>query len=257
MTGISRAKIERKRTAVKPVLSRDQIRAVDQFAIDTLRVPSVVLMENAGRGAAVFIEKRLVERPGSVVCVCGPGNNGGDGFVVARRLSVLRPPRPGVSRGDGSAPLGRRAHNYDAWLGVGGAVTVITEGDYAALDAALAGAAVVVDALLGTGLDRAVKGLVADVIARVNRANKWVVALDVPSGLDSNTGGALGDAVRASETLTFAALKLGLVTSAGAERAGPTTVVDIGISMDTREIRRGECTVAQRRMSARGSRAVH
>jgi hydroxyethylthiazole kinase-like uncharacterized protein yjeF len=216
---------------VKPVLSRDQIRAVDQYAIGTLHVPGVVLMENAGRGAAELIERRLRERPGSVVCVCGPGNNGGDGFVVARRLAV-RGHRVSVFLAASEARLSGDARtNYDAWLGVGGAVTVVAEGTYSALEAALADAAVVVDALLGTGLDRPVKGLVADVIARINRARRPVVALDVPSGLDSNTGATLGDVVRADETLTFAALKLGLVTSTGAERAGATTVVDIGIPM--------------------------
>lgn len=212
-----------------PVLSREQIRALDRHAIDHLRVPSLVLMENAGRGAAEVVERALARRPGPVTIVCGAGNNGGDGFVVARRLrsrgyearvSLVANPE----RLSGDARV-----NHDAWVGTGGAVVSVTEAGLDRLDAELARATIVVDALLGTGLDRPVAGLLGDAIERINRAPGVRIALDIPSGLDANTGCPLGGAVRAHETVTFARMKLGLVTSIGAEHAGHVTVVDIGI----------------------------
>ena len=214
---------------MQDVLSREQVRALDAYAMTSAAVPGVVLMENAGRGAADIVERRLESRPGPVCIVCGAGNNGGDGFVVARQL---------LSRGrdvrvffaaDRQSLTGDALVNHDAFAGVGGVVWPLADGDFGVLDAALSEAAIVVDALLGTGLSRDVAGLYRDVIERVNGAPGLRIALDVPSGLDANTGQALGACVRADETITFAATKLGLVTSAGAALAGAVTVKDIGV----------------------------
>ncbi|HVU04051.1 MAG TPA: NAD(P)H-hydrate dehydratase [Polyangiaceae bacterium] len=214
---------------MQPILSREQIRDFDRHAIEVCSVPSLLLMENAGRGAAELVHARLADHPGRVFVVCGPGNNGGDGFVVARLLAargadvrVALVASPARLSGDAKT-------NHAAWVGVGGDVLVVGEADLERLEEELSRAAILVDALFGTGLDRPVSGHFASVIDRVNRAPAWRIALDVPSGMDANTGGAQGAIVRADETVTFAHLKLGLATSAGAERAGPTTVVDIGV----------------------------
>src|SRR5262245_56308445 len=129
---------------MQPVLSREQIRAVDRHAVDVCRVPSLTLMENAGRGAAEVIERRLGGKKSRVVVVAGPGNNGGDGFVVARRLAlrghdvrVFLAARKERLAGDALA-------NHDAWAGVGGAVDPIGDADVTKVREALAGSDLVV-----------------------------------------------------------------------------------------------------------------
>jgi NAD(P)H-hydrate epimerase len=215
-----------------PVVSRDRIRALDRHAVDVCKVPSLVLMENAGRGAAELVTRRISDLGVSgapVAIVCGAGNNGGDGFVVARRLRagghdarVFLVAKPEQLKGDARA-------NYDAWIGVGGGVVGVGDGEAPRLSDGISPCPIVVDGLFGTGLDRNVSGLFADVIGRFNVLRAHRVALDIPSGLDANTGRPLGVAVRAHDTVTFAAMKLGLVTSSGAEHAGKITVADIGV----------------------------
>jgi ADP-dependent NAD(P)H-hydrate dehydratase / NAD(P)H-hydrate epimerase len=217
-----------------PVLSREQIRALDRHAIEKCSVPSLVLMENAGRGAAEAIARELAGAGSSrLLVVCGGGNNGGDGFVVARRLLASgRDVRVFLVASKQKLSGDARA-NHDAWCGIGGTVTEIAgDGDLPKIEAALGelgDADVVVDALLGTGLDRAVEGRLASVIQRINTATARRIALDIPSGLDANTGAVLGTAVRAHVTITFGHLKLGLFSSNGAEHAGHVHLVDIGV----------------------------
>jgi ADP-dependent NAD(P)H-hydrate dehydratase / NAD(P)H-hydrate epimerase len=212
-----------------PVLSREQIRAFDRHATETCGVPSLVLMENAGRGAADAIDGLLGAR-GRVVVVCGPGNNGGDGFVVARRLLAKGHALDVFLVADAARLRGDAAQNHAAWRGLGGAVTELSrDDDLPALERGLDGAGAVVDALLGTGLDRDVEGRLRRVIEIVNRAACLRVALDIPSGLHADTGAVLGVALRADVTVTFAQWKLGLLTSIGAEHAGRVEVADIGV----------------------------
>jgi ADP-dependent NAD(P)H-hydrate dehydratase / NAD(P)H-hydrate epimerase len=218
------------------VLSRAQMRAFDAYAIEHARVPSVVLMENAGRGATdVLVRELLSGRPSlacgaRVVVVCGAGNNGGDGFVVARHL-LLRGAAPVVVLVADAERASKDARtNLDAWRGVGGEVRTAGPGAASAvLDDALAGAQVVVDAVFGTGLDRAIDGWLADVVRALNASRAPRFALDLPSGVDADTGEPLGVAVEAHVTATFAHHKLGLLTPQGARRAGRVHVVDIGV----------------------------
>lgn len=212
------------------VLSREQMRALDRHAIDHEGIAGLTLMENAGRRAAEVIERDLGPSPRGIVIVCGPGNNGGDGYVVARRLlvaghrvRVLSTVNPDRLKGDAAA-------HCRAWLGIGGTCTVLSsEPDLHQLDVALGDSAALVDALFGTGLDRDVEGFVAELIERMNNAPIRRYALDTPSGLDADTGRVLGAAVRADVTITFAHPKLGLLTTSGMERSGRLEVVDIGI----------------------------
>jgi hydroxyethylthiazole kinase-like uncharacterized protein yjeF len=221
---------------VKPALSRAQMRDFDKHVIETCHVPGLILMENAGRGAAdVIVAEIAREAAGApaarVVVACGGGNNGGDGFVVARHLrargvevAVFCTAEVGQLRGDA-----RR--NYDALLGVGGSVSPLGgEGGGSAFGEAVARASVVVDALFGTGLDRALVGPIVDVVATINGAKARRVALDIPSGVDADTGATLGVSIRADVTVTFGHPKLGLLTPRGALAAGELHVVDLGVA---------------------------
>lgn len=215
-----------------PVLSRAQMRAFDAHAIELCKVPSLVLMENAGRGAADVIEREIFAGRAEgkrVVLVCGAGNNGGDGFVVGRHLLARGARVEAWLAGDPAKMTADCRANHDAFAGLGGRVDVVAPAALDPLRVALAAADVVVDALFGTGLDRAIGELFAGVVTFMNDARARKVALDVPSGMNADTGVAMGTAVRADLTVTFAHLKLGHVTGQGKHLSGAVRVVDIGV----------------------------
>jgi NAD(P)H-hydrate epimerase len=217
---------------VIPVLSREQMRAFDKHAI-AHGVPGLVLMENAGRGAAEAI------RGERVVVVCGAGNNGGDGFAASRHLLRRGASVEAWLCGDAKKMTPDCRANHDAFKGVGGKVQVLGK-SLDALVRSVAVADVIVDGLFGIGLDRAIAGTLAEVIeiiAEARAAGAEVVALDVPSGLDADTGVPLGPCVKADRTVTFAHLKLGHVTGSGAAQSGTVHVVDIGVPADLRDER--------------------
>jgi hydroxyethylthiazole kinase-like uncharacterized protein yjeF len=217
---------------VRPVLTADEMRRVDARAIAELGIPGPTLMENAGRGAADALlaalpERGLRARGLRVALVCGRGGNGGDGFVVARRLKragarpdVLLIAPPDALRGDAAVKFAemRRA----------GIPARVVE-DAAKAAPALQRAEVIVDALLGTGAQGAPAPLVAALIEAINASGRPVFALDVPSGLPADGGAPPGPVVRAWLTTTFAAAKLGLVIGPGVELAGRVAVVSIGV----------------------------
>lgn len=207
-----------------PVLSREQVRALDRHASEVCSVPSLLLMENAGRGAADAIAART-DRRARVLVLCGGGNNGGDGFVVARRLRVLDRDVRVLLLGTVQALSGDARVNADAWRGVGGILQEV--GELAPVAQALDQSDIVVDALFGTGLSRPIEGLAREVIDAVNARGRRVFALDVPSGLDADSGQILGVAARAEVTLTFAHLKWGLLGASST--TGEVQVVDIGV----------------------------
>jgi NAD(P)H-hydrate epimerase len=209
------------------------MRAFDAHAIQKCGVPSLVLMENAGRGATDVLVRELLggqAQGARVVIVCGTGNNGGDGLVVARHL-LVRGADPVVCLvGDVARISPDASANLDAWRGLDGEVRQIAAGEpLVALVDELAEADAAVDALLGTGLDRPIEGFLADVVGVLNDSSVSCFALDVPSGLDADTGADLGVAVDAQATATFGHHKLGLLTPGGALRTGRVHVVDIGV----------------------------
>jgi len=218
---------------VIPVLSRAQIRAFDAYAIQKCRVPSLLLMENAGRGATDVLVRELLggDPDGArVVVVCGTGNNGGDGLVVARHLLARGADPAVVLLGDATRLSPDARANLDVWRGLGGEAHEIAPGaSFSPLNEALSDADAAVDALFGTGLDRPIDGLLADAVRAVNESEAPCLAVDVPSGLDADTGAELGVAIEARATATFAHHKLGLLTPSGALRAGRIHVVDIGV----------------------------
>ncbi|HTQ04448.1 MAG TPA: NAD(P)H-hydrate dehydratase [Polyangiaceae bacterium] len=211
-----------------PVLTRAEVRELDRRATAEAEVPSLELMENAGHGATELALARYPEAR-RVVIVCGTGNNGGDGFVVARLLKTHGREARVLVAGDAGKLRGDALANSRAWIDAGGSLATIDEGSLDALTPALEEADLVVDGLFGTGLDRELTGLARGVVERIVAARKPTLALDLPSGLDADTGAALGVAVRADVTATFARKKRGLCTPAGAEYAGDVVVVPIGI----------------------------
>lgn len=214
---------------MKPVLSREEMRRFDAQASSVGRVPSLLLMENAGRGAADAIAARVRPEGARALVVCGAGNNGGDGFVVARRLLTLGAHVELIALVPFDRLKGDALTNAEAFRGLGGVITELGESQLSELERALANADFVVDALFGTGLTRPVEGWLASVIERINAARRPCFALDVPSGLDSDTGQALGAAIRATATITFGHPKRGLLTPNGAVYRGELIVADIGV----------------------------
>jgi NAD(P)H-hydrate epimerase len=213
------------------VLSTAQMKAVDSAAIRRLGLPGLVLMENAGRGVADLIARECSRLPGLDVCVvCGSGQNGGDGFVVARHL---------LSRGAQvqvimAAPREKIAGDAAVFARVFEALPGALVRD-ASLETApeiwqthLAGADVIVDAIFGTGLHSDVAGAPAAAIRAMNASSALRVAVDIPSGLDGETGAVRGVCVRAHWTATMACRKLGLVLDAEAP-VGQVEIVDLGV----------------------------
>jgi len=203
---------------LEPLLDVDQLRASDAWAIDALGIPGVELMERAGAGLARVVAD--VAPGGPVVVVCGGGNNGGDGYVVARLLRergravrVLTTVDPAGLKGDARVNFERLPGDAPEPFTADG----------------LAGARVIVDAILGTGFSGEPRADVAAAIAAINAADAPVVAADVPSGVDAATGAVAGEAVHAQVTATFHAAMPGLWILPGKAHAGETVVVDIGI----------------------------
>jgi len=211
-----------------PILSREQMRAYDAHAIERCRVPSILLMENAGRGAAQIIDEELDLVMATVVIVAGRGNNGGDGFVVARHLLARHLDVEVFVMGEQDQLSGDARINCDVLAGLGLSVRSIGD-DLSELVEALNTADVVVDALFGTGLTRPIEGRWSQVVAAINASTATCVALDIPSGIDSNTGAVLGTAVRADLTVTFGHRKLGLCQGAAVRHTGDVHVADLGV----------------------------
>ena len=207
-----------------PLLDAETMRAVDRWAINVRGVSSLDLMERAGAGVTRIVEH--VAPDGPSVVVCGKGNNGGDGLVVARLLretgrsvTVVCVASLGNFAGDARANLER----------LPGEVPLVLTEDRERSKRALTEAMVIVDALLGTGFEGEPRGAVGEAIEAVNAATAPVVSVDVPSGVDASTGVASGAAVRAAATVTFHAGKPGLWIAPGKGHAGEVHTIDIGI----------------------------
>ena len=211
-----------------------EMRELDRRAVDEFGIPTLVLMENAGLRAADQAEAMLRPVAGANVAVlCGRGNNGGDGFVVARHL-YNRGANPQVFLASKIDDVIIRSDaagmNLEMTLNIGIPVNEVLDPEAARkLLPALASADLIVDALLGTGLSGRVREPVLTLIHTVNEAGRPVLSVDIPSGLCSDTGKVLGAAVKASRTVTFALPKKGFTLGDGPDRCGEIVVVDISI----------------------------
>ena len=216
---------------MRTVVSAEEMRWCDITAVKSFGIPSMLLMENAGRGSADAIARTYGPLQGrSIVAACGKGNNGGDGFVVARHLVnygasvvVVLVASQRQLRGDArrnfeilNAIHKHSPNQLSIIKGTGGALSK-TRPD------------LIVDALLGTGFSGTIRSPFAGIIDWINRQRVPVVSLDIPSGIDGTTGMMSNKAVSAERTLTMGALKAGLLCNHGSELAGNIEVIDIGI----------------------------
>lgn len=213
------------------VLTAATMRELDRRTIDDIGIPGTVLMENAGRTAAETLSGRFAASfPGPVLVLCGRGNNGGDGFVLARHLHDAGWQVRVALLAERGAVAGDAAIMLAAWERAGGEVSCLSEpSSLAVVLNSLGPHKLVVDAMLGTGFTRAPEELTAVAIGWVNEQAAPVVAIDLPSGVDASTGGIPGAVVKAAMTVTFAFPKVGLVSFPGAACAGEVVCVPIGI----------------------------
>ncbi len=214
-------------------LSREQARELDRRAAAEYGMPSLLLMENAGRGAAVHVRRVNPKKRRTMIC-CGKGNNGGDGFVVARHLDNWGWPVKVLFFGKPSELTGDAATMYHIMAKSSVRVEVVLPDavrleDYLNQDLTNFNDGWIVDALFGTGLNGPVREPFDRVIAAINSSPAPVLAVDIPSGLDCDTGAPLGAAVRADFTITFAGMKLGFMTPEALEWTGDVHVVELGL----------------------------
>jgi len=208
------------------VHTAEQVRALDRHAVEALQIPSYVLMTRAGQAAFALVQACWPSAR-RIVIVCGPGNNGGDGYVLAR---IAREHGLDVDVMALAAPERLRADARRAWedhLAAGGSVQ--------AWDASrIEGADLIVDAIFGTGLSRPVDAGLAECIRAINASPAPTLALDIPSGLHADTGRVLGAAVAAERTLAFIGLKLGYYLGEGPNHAGIVTFDDLSVPTQVR-----------------------
>src|ERR1700719_1267156 len=219
------------------VLNSTQMREADRRTIEEIAIPSLVLMETAGRQLVAAMEAThsdLLER--RVAVLCGRGNNGGDGFVVARTLlqrgvdvAVFLFGRVADVRGDARINLEVLGH-----LGL----TIVEVADSQAWElhfSEVRDCSLIVDAIFGTGLNAPVSGLIESVIADVNASGITVVSIDLPSGLSADSPEPIGESVEADTTVTLAAPKLPLVLPPREAHSGDIVIADIGIPSEVLE----------------------
>jgi len=207
-------------------LTREEVRNVDRCAIDDYGVPGIVLMENAGRGAAELLLALGIN--GSVLIICGKGNNGGDGFVIARHLELAGVTVEIILVADPVELRGDAAINFHIVKRSHIPLSQLVDGMDNAFDARLHSADWIVDALLGTGVRGSVRAPFDKVIQRINAARRNVLAVDLPSGMDCDTGDPLGCCVKANHTATFVARKRGFENPDSSQRTGKIHVIGIG-----------------------------
>ncbi len=201
------------------LLTAAEMAEADRLTIEA-GTPEAILMDRAGAAVAAEAERMWREVPrGDVLVLCGPGNNGGDGFVAARRLRARRIPVRVALLGPREALRGAAAEAAEGWRDAVEPVAGVAFGDVA----------LVVDALFGAGLARPLAGEGAALVQRLNASGLPVLAVDVPSGVEGSTGAVSGDAVQASATVTFFRLKPGHLLLPGRARCGPVTLAEIGI----------------------------
>jgi len=218
------------------VMSREEVRAFDRWAIETVGVPGVVLMENAGRSCAELVKEELAGVADASVCIfCGTGNNGGDGYVIARHLLNNGFGVVVVICGDRAKVRGDARINLDILERLGQSVEdlKLQGDDIGERVRSLAGEAdMIIDCIFGTGLRGELSEEYKKLIESINSLDIPVLAVDIPSGLDCDSGRCLGAAVKASYTVTFGAVKKGFAYAKGAAQyTGEVFVASIGVAV--------------------------
>ena len=207
-------------------LTRNQVRRVDRMAMEDYGISGVVLMENAGRGVADLLAQRTPDGP--VVICCGTGNNAGDGFVIARHLEIRGIACRVLVWADPSKLRGDAAVNFRILQRTDVPIDIFADHDSARLESLLDGAAWIVDALLGTGAKGNPRPPLDRVIDQFNATGLPILAIDMPSGLDCDTGIPGSPTIRAVETCTFVAMKTGFTADSAKPYTGTIHVHQIG-----------------------------
>lgn len=203
-----------------------QMRSVDRIAIDNYQIPGIVLMENAALACIEKLKEKFDIKNTSFFVLCGRGNNGGDGLAVARHLYNAGA-KVEIVLVAGSEFTGDAKINYDIAEGMDIPMCELYHID--SLAHKVSESDVIIDAILGTGISGGVRDDVADVIETINANAKYVLSVDVPSGINSDTGEVLTVAVKADDTVTFGAYKLGMFLYPAADYTGEITVAAISI----------------------------
>lgn len=203
----------------------DEMRLMDRYAIDKLGIAEEILMENAGIASLNVLKKKIGLDDQKIIVFCGSGNNGGDGLVVARLIHSLGGRVKIFLLSDCAKFKGAAKTNFEIITRL--PVEVVKLDNAASAKKNLAHCNAVIDAIFGTGLDRPVAGLAAEIIALINKSKKKIFSLDIPSGVNGNTGEIMGSAVRADYTVTFGLPKIGNVLYPGYEAGGELFVSHI------------------------------
>ncbi|MFA5073983.1 MAG: NAD(P)H-hydrate dehydratase [Nitrospirota bacterium] len=210
------------------IVTAQQMRNIDQRAIKEFGIPGPVLMENAAASVMIEMERFFDGLAGvKVAIICGKGNNGGDGFALARRLAI----RGIAVRVAILGPMNVIQGEADVHLSIlkKTSVEIIPEVSQESLSELLSWSDIIVDAILGVGLSSPLEGFFAQTVNLINQSGKPVVAIDIPTGIHSDTGAVMGTAVKADLTVTMCLIKAGLALLPGADYAGAVRVADIGI----------------------------
>lgn len=203
----------------------NQMKAIDNYCIEKLGIPGIVLMENA---ALKVIKNIDLNRFNSFTIVCGVGNNGGDGLAVARHLYVLGKKVKVFIIGNLNKGSEDFNTNYNILNNLGlDLIHVDSQETLETLNSSLKSSDMTIDAIFGTGLSREVEGLYRDVISSINAYSNYILSIDIPSGMNSDTGEILGIAVKADITVTMQLMKKGLVGNSS--EAGQVIVEPIGM----------------------------
>jgi len=201
------------------LLTRTQMNAVDHAASSEYGIPSIILMEHAAHEVFLKLEEKWNQNTRFVI-VCGSGNNGGDGFALARLLFLKKYVCSIHFLGKEERLTKDAKINYDICKSL--QIPFIKDCDYDSYD-------VIIDCIFGTGLCRNIEGKYEEVIDEINATNKYIISIDIPSGIDSDSGRVLGVAIMANETYTMQAGKIGLYLCPGRNYAGKLSVLDIFI----------------------------
>ncbi len=210
-----------------------QMREIDRRTIKEFGVPSIVLMENAGRGTAGVIFDMLFGKENrKTACVCGKGNNGGDGFVCARHLINNGIETDIFIIGELSELKGDAKINYDILKKMNVDIRRVVEQDFKLFQEKLKEYSLIIDAIFGIGLSGEVKEPYRSVINMLNNSGKEILAIDVPSGLNATEGNVMGVCVKAAKTVTFALPKTGFIKNKGPLHVGDLIIVDISVPVE-------------------------